>query len=66
LFYKAIQKFKLKYKLWINKLIFTMLEKTKPALIGKPINWRLIFGPDFTPYAPQRTNYLQKYKIALR
>jgi hypothetical protein len=65
-FYKIIKKYKLKHKLLIQKLIFSALEKLKPALVGKPLNWRAIFGADFTPYAPQRTNYLQKYKIAIR
>lgn len=65
-FYHATKRYKLKYKLWIQKLLFELFEKIKPALIGKPINWRAIFGSDFTPYAPQRTNYIQKYKIAMR
>jgi hypothetical protein len=38
IFYKAVKNYKLKHKLLIQTLIFTALEKIKPALIGKPIN----------------------------
>jgi len=65
-FYQAVKHFKLKYGLLIHKLLFNAIEKIKPAFIGKRIHRRTISEFGFVPHALQRTNYIQKYKIALR